>query len=192
MTLQPPRTALLVIDVQTGFDEIEASGADRNNPDAVARIGDLLAAFRQVGWPVVHVRHESTNPESVFAAGRPGRAAKPEAGERPGETVLTKRQNSAFEGTDLRKLLVAAGTERLVLCGATTNHCVETTARVAGNAGFEVWFVRDGTWTFDRIGPDGDRHAAADLHAATLANLHGEFARIVTTAEVVATLEECG
>lgn len=54
--------------------------------------------------------------------------------------------------------------------------------------GFETLPVRDACRTFDRIGPDGHHHAAEDIHAMTLANLHGEFARIVRAAEVVAAL----
>ncbi|MGL4314908.1 MAG: isochorismatase family protein, partial [Sphingomonas sp.] len=71
---------------------------------------------------------------------------------------------------------------------ATTNHCVETTTRMAGNLGFDAQLVRDATWTFDRIGPDGELHAAEDIHAMTLSNLNGEFARIVTAQDVVAAL----
>jgi hypothetical protein len=48
--------------------------------------------------------------------------------------------------------------------------------------------VRDATWTFDRVGPDGDAHAAADIHAMTLANLNGEFARIASASETIAAL----
>lgn len=179
---------LLVIDVQKAFDEMEAAGQRRNNPDAVARIADLLAAFRRAGAPIVHVRHESREPGSVFAPGRSGCAVKDGAREAPGEPVMVKHVNSAFIGTDLDGRLRAAGVATVVICGATTNHCVETTVRRAGNLGFEAWLVRDATWTFDRVGPDGDRHAAEDVHAMTLANLHGEFARIVRTAEVVAAL----
>lgn len=188
----PARPTLIVVDVQKAFDEIEVAGRRRNNPDALARIVDLLAAFREAGAPVVHVRHESAEPGSAFAPGAPGRAVKDEARERPGEPVFVKRVNSAFVGTDLESSLRGAGITTVVICGATTNHCVETTARMAGNLGFEAWLVRDATWTFDRVGPDGDRHAAEAIHAMTLANLHGEFARIVRTAEVVAALADGG
>jgi isochorismate hydrolase len=63
---------------------------------------------------------------------------------------------------------------------------------MAGNLGFDARLIRDATWTFDRIDPDGDRHSADDIHAMTLANLNGEFARIVSTAEAIAALESEG
>jgi nicotinamidase-related amidase len=181
-------TALIVIDVQRAFDEWEAAGKRRNNPDAVARIADLLQAFRARGAPVFHIRHEGTRPNSSFRPEASGYAVKNEARERPGEPVVVKRVNSAFIGTDLEMRLRAAGITTLVICGATTNHCVETTTRMAGNLGFDARLVRDATWTFDRIGPDGDAHSAEEIHAMTLANLNGEFARIVRTAEAIAAL----
>lgn len=180
--------ALIVIDVQRAFDEWEAAGKRRNNPDAVARIADLLKAFRAQGAPIFHIRHEGTNPTSSFRPDTSGYAVKDEAREQTGEPVVVKRVNSAFIGTDLEDRLRAAGIATLVICGATTNHCVETTARMAGNLGFDAALVRDATWTFDRIGPDGDTHSAEAIHAMTLSNLNGEFARIVTANEVIASL----
>ena len=103
--------------------------------------------------------------------------------------MIVKRVNSAFIGTDLEQRLRAANIKTLVICGATTNHCVETTARMAGNLGFDACLVRDATWTFDRAGPNGDQHSAEEIHAMTLANLNGEFARIVSAADAIAALE---
>lgn len=182
-------TALIVIDVQRAFDEWEAAGKRRNNPQAVERIGDLLAAFRERGAPIFHIRHEGTRPNSSFRPDGTGYAVKHEARERVGEPVIVKRVNSAFIGTDLEARLRARGITTLIICGATTNHCVETTTRMAGNLGFDARLVRDATWTFDRVGPDGDAHSAEDIHAMTLANLNGEFAQIVTTAQAIASLE---
>ncbi|PSO20974.1 cysteine hydrolase family protein [Bradyrhizobium sp. MOS003] len=182
-----PLPALIVVDVQRAFDEWEAAGMRRNNPDAVARIADLLRAFRTHGAPIFHIRHESTKPNSSFLPSRSGYAVKDEAREQPGETVIVKRVNSAFIGTDLEHRLRAGSIGTLVICGATTNHCVETTTRMAGNLGFDAHLVRDATWAFDRIGPDRDEHSAEEIHAMTLSNLNGEFARIVTTADVIAS-----
>ena len=185
----PQSTALIVVDVQHAFDEWEAAGKRRNNPDAVARISDLLAAFRGSQAPIFHIRHEGTRPASSFLPGGTGYRVKDEARERDGEPVIVKRVNSAFIGTDLESRLRAGGIGTVVICGATTNHCVETTTRMAGNLGFDARLVRDATWTFDRVGPDGDKHSAEDIHAMTLANLNGEFARIVTAAEAIAALQ---
>ena len=66
----------------------------------------------------------------------------------------------------------------------------ETTARVAGNLGYAVTFVLDATHTFDRTGPDGTTLTAAELARATATNLHGEFATVVSTAEVLEALDQ--
>jgi nicotinamidase-related amidase len=182
------RTALIVIDVQHGFAEQDAAGRHRNNAHALDRIVDLLAAFRARGLAIFHIRHASTEPESVFRPERPGFQVIAAARELPGEPVIVKNVNSAFIGTDLETRLREAGYHTLVICGATTNHCVETSTRMAGNLGFDAWLVRDATWTYDRTGPDGDFHSAAEIHAMSLSNLSGEFATIATTREIVADL----
>lgn len=188
MRLAPAATVLVVVDVQQAFAEREAVGERRNNPQAEARIAALLAAFRAAGAPVIHVRHASTNPASRLAPEKPGYAPLACAREEAGEQVLVKSVNSAFIGTDLEARLRAGGIGTLVLVGATTNHCCETTARMAGNLGFEALFVRDATWTFDHPGVDGETIPAETIHAVTLANLAGEFATIVAASEVIAAL----
>jgi nicotinamidase-related amidase len=189
MTRNPSsRTALIVVDVQRAFDQWEAAGKRRNNPDAVARIAQLLAAFRARGAPIFHIRHQGTRPNSSFLPDGTGYPVKDEARELAGEPVIVKQVNSAFIGTDLEARLRTAEIKTLVICGATTNHCVETTTRMAGNLGFDACLVRDATWTFDRIGPDDEKHSAEDIQAMTLANLNGEFARIVRASEAIAAL----
>jgi len=186
--LSPVDTALVVIDVQRAFDLWEAAGKRRNNPDAVARIADLLAAFRAARAPIFHIRHRSVRPGSSFAPNGLGYPVRDEARELAGEPVVTKEVNSAFIGTDLEAQLRATGVRSVVICGATTNHCVETTTRMAGNLGFDTWLVRNATWTFDRTGPDGDEHTAEAIHAMSLANLNDEFAHIASAAEIARAL----
>jgi nicotinamidase-related amidase len=130
----------------------------------------------------------STDPSSPLRPGQPGNAFKPETAPIPGEVVIEKRVNSAFIGTSLETDLRRAGCRGLVIVGLTTNHCVSTTARMAGNLGFVTSVVSDATATFDRVGPDGVAHRAEQIHAMALSDLHGEFATVVDTAAVVAAL----
>jgi nicotinamidase-related amidase len=104
--------------------------------------------------------------------------------------VLVKHVNSSFIGTDLEARLRERDIKYVVIVGATTNHCVETTTRMAGNLGFNVKLVRDATWTFDLEGVDGEHFPADQVHAMTLANLQGEFAEIVTASDVMHRLAE--
>lgn len=186
--LDPETTALLVVDVQRAFEEWDATGQRRNNPDAGSRIADLLTAFRSQGAPVIHVRHASLNPESAFQADRPGHQVQDVAREEPGEPIVVKNVNSSFIGTDLEERLRAGGIENVVIVGATTNHCVETTARMAGNLGFNTLLVRDATWTYDRVGVDGELFPAEQIHAVTLANLNDEFVEVASADEIARRL----
>ena len=183
-SISPP--ALLLIDVQRGFDE-PYWGA-RNNPQAEQRIAELLSAWRKASWPVIHVQHMSTEPDSPLRPDRPGNGFKPEAMPREGEPVFQKKVNSAFIGTGLESHLRAGNIERLVVAGLTTDHCVSTTVRMAGNLGFDVVLVSDATATNDRKGPDGVSYPAEQVHQLALASLHGEFAQVRPAAEVLATV----
>lgn len=184
------RTALLLIDVQRGFDDEAYWGGGRNNPDAEENIAALLEAWRETGRPVIHVQHASTNPRSPLRPGHPGHEIKPEAAPREGEPVVVKNVNSAFIGTSLEADLRDAGISALVIAGFITNHCVSTTTRMAGNLGFRTVVVSDATATFDRVGPDGRRWDAETVHEISLASLHDEFATIASTADVLAAAEE--
>ncbi|UXN57697.1 cysteine hydrolase family protein [Phyllobacterium zundukense] len=189
LSLLPEQTALIVIDVQKAFDEMEAVDNRRNNPEAVARIAELLAAFRRSKASIIHIRHSNQKPQSRFNPAQSGHQVIEEARERPDEPVLVKTVNSSFIGTDLEQRLRNSGIHGVVIVGATTNHCVETTTRMAGNLGFDTLLVSDATWTFDRQGLDGRLYAAADIHAMSLANLNDEFCRVVATEDIIAALK---
>jgi nicotinamidase-related amidase len=186
LSIERHATTLLMIDLQQGFDE--KRWGLRNNPHLEHRASLLLRAFRAAGRPIVHVRHISSDPSSPLRPGQRGNEFKPETRPVAGERVIEKSVNSAFIGTSLEESLRKAGCRHLVIAGLTTNHCVSTTARMAGNLGFETWVVSDATAAFDRIGPDGVAHAAADIHAMALSDLHREFATVVDTATVIDAL----
>ena len=182
----PPNTVLIVIDVQEAFND--PSWGKRNNPAAEARIAALLAGWRRTRRPVIHVQHRSPRAESLFHPSRPGFKVKPEAEPIPGEPVIFKEVNSSFIGTDLEDRLRAMGAATLVIAGITTDHCVSTTARMAGNLGFATHLVSDATATFERRGPQGAHFSAEQVHDTELASLHGEFAIVLDCAAVLEML----
>ena len=179
---------LLVVDVQQGFDQYNES-LHRNNPDLERNIARLLDTWRATGRRVVYVQHVSRQPQSPLRPNQPGVEIKPEVQPRPGEEVVQKSVNSAFIGTTLEADLRAAGVSTLVVTGMQTNLCVSTTARMAGNLGFDTIVVSDATATFDNKGPDGRLFPAQLLHDVALADLNGEFATIVGTNEILKNLE---
>lgn len=177
--------ALIVIDVQQGFDDPVWGPRDR--PDAEANIGRLLTAWTDASRPVVLVRHDSRSAESPLAPGTAGNALKSVVADAPHDLFVTKEVNSAFYGRpDLDAWLRDRGVDEVVVCGIQTNMCVETTARMAGNLGYRVVLPIDATHTFDLEGPGGLRLTAAELARATAVNLAGGgFAEVVTTDAVV-------
>jgi len=177
------RTALLLVDVQQGFDE--PYWGTRNNPDAESVMARVLTHWRARRWPVFHVQHLSTNPRSPLRPGQPGVEFQPALRPLPSEPVFQKHVNSGFIGTDLEQRLRAAGVTRLVVAGLTTDHCVSTTVRMAANLGFEVMLLSDATATHNRQGPDGREWSAEEIHWSALASLHGEFATVCSAAEVL-------
>lgn len=184
MTQRPPDGAvLLLIDLQRAIDHPD--WGRRNNPAAERRVADLCAHWRGRGWPVWHVRHDSLEPNSHYRPGQPGHEFKPEALPHPGEPVIAKQTNNAFIGTGLEARLREGGHDALVIMGVITNNSVEATVRMAGNLGFHTFLVADACFTFDRRDWNGVLRPAEDVHAMSLANLAGEYAQIIASADLL-------
>lgn len=176
--------ALIIIDVQKAIDD-PSWGADRNNPDCEANIARLLAHWRERGWPLFHVRHLSREPQSTYRPGQPLCEFKDEVKPLPGERIIDKSTNSAFIGTTLERELRDAGFETVVIAGVITNNSVEATARMSGNLGFDTIVVSDATATFGRRDYDGRWRTAQEVHAMSLANLEGEYAKVMKAIELL-------
>lgn len=169
---------LLIIDMQVGMGWPQ-SGV-RNNPGAESIILQLLTAWRDRGAPVVHVRHISRSPGSPFWPGQPGVDFQPDLQPLAHEHVVEKNVPDAFVNTGLERWLHARGQSSVVIVGVSTSNSVESTARSAGNLGFRTFVVSDGTFAFEKVDLRGVHWSADDVHAMALANLHGEYATVVT------------
>jgi len=177
-------TALIVVDVQKGFDDAAFWG-NRNNPECEANVGRLIQAWRDHDWPIVFVRHDSTTPGSPLAVGSPGNEFKDVVTGDP-DVLVSKTVHSAFHGTpDLAAWLLEQGITGIAVCGIQTNMCCETTARVGSDLGFEMIFVTDATHTFDLVGANYQVYRAREIARYTSLTLNADFGRVVTTVELV-------
>lgn len=184
--MQPAIPALIIIDMQKGM--ASPAAGQRNNPDAEQNIAALLRAWNKAGATVVHVRHMSRTPSSVFWPGQPGAEFQEQFAPQANGHVLEKNVPDAFVNTGLERWLRVRDLTRLVIVGVSTNNSVEASARTAGNLGFDTQVVADATFAFAKVDYAGTHRSADEVHAMALANLEGEYATVVDTERVLAAL----
>ena len=177
------KPALIIIDMQKGMATPQAG--PRNNPQAEANIALLLQAWRDRAWPIVHVRHMSRAPGSLFWPGQVNNEFQPALAPLPHEQVVEKKIPCAFTNNMLDGWLRERRITQLVIAGVSTNNSVEATARTAGNLGFAVRVVSDACFAFDKVDYAGTPRSAAEVHAMSLANLDGEYASISSSDKVL-------
>ena len=175
--------ALILIDQQKGIHHPKLGR--RNNPHAEERMAELLAHWRGTARPVIHVQHMSRSPDSVFWPEQSGVEFQERFMPLHGERLIQKQVPDAFCGTTLEAGLREAGIEQLIIVGVATHNSVESTARTAGNLGFDTWVAEDACYTFDKVDFFGKAHSAEDVHAMSLGNLDGEYATVVSASEIL-------
>jgi nicotinamidase-related amidase len=185
MSLKEQNAALILINMQKGFSEEEYWGGNRNNKDAEKKASIILNKWRTLNLPVFHIVHSSQNPDSRVHESHPGFEIKDEVKPINGEPVIKKNAYSAFIGTDLKERLDKQGINMLVIIGMATNLCVSSSARMAGDLGFDTFLISDATATFDRIGINGEKFSSETIHQTTLANLNNEFAQVIDTKKLL-------
>lgn len=189
LPFHPARSALLVLDMQRYFLE---PGSHAFVPSAMAIIPGLVnlsQAYSAHGLPVCFTRHLN-NPQDagqmatwwrdLIAPESPASAIVPDFDLASGQ-VIEKSQYDAFYNSSLEHSLAARQVKQIVIGGVMTHLCCETTARSAFMRGFEVFFLADGTATYNRA-----------FHQASLLNLEHGFATLVRVGDILAALEGTG
>ena len=180
--------ALLLIDIQEGFNE--PMWGERNNPLFEEIIQKLLDFYRTKNLPVIHVKHNSTDINSPLHLNNKGNQFMAIAQPQGKEPIFEKTVNSAFIGTDLDMYLRKNDIKEIVIVGLTTDHCVSTTTRMAGNLGYNVYVVEDGTATFGKIDHRGRKFSAEEIHTISLVSLFNEFAHIISAKELFKKIDK--
>lgn len=176
-------SALLVIDVQQSFYKMPYWSEDGLAQYQTSQ-SRLIEYARSQHWPVIFIYHTGRGP------------FKPDSGlvapmdwidKQPGDTVFYKRVHNALSESGLQPWLDQRGINHLVISGIRTEQCCETTARYASDAGFEVDFILDATFTFPMKGIDDNTVSAEEIKATTGMVLQQRFATVVNTDAYIET-----
>lgn len=177
-------TALVIIDMQRGM--LPENTGPRNNPQAEDNMERLLRVWRERNLPVVHVRHMARAPGGSFWPGSTNCEFQPRFEPLPSEHRMEKNMNDAFAQSGLERWLRLRDISSLVIVGVSTNNSVEATVRAAFCLGFDVTLPDDACYTYDKVDYLGVLRPAEDWHVMALSNLHGEYATIRSTEEILA------
>jgi nicotinamidase-related amidase len=190
-TFDPTTTALVIIDMQRDFVEPGGFGEALGNDVSILRttiapIKKVLEACRKLGMMIVHTREGHRTdltdcPPSKLVRGKPkrkigdggsmgrllvrgeaGHDIIPELYPKAGEIVIDKPGKGAFYATDFEAILRNKGIKSLIVCGVTTEVCVNTTVREANDRGFNCLVPDDCVGSYF---PDFQKAALAMIKA---------------------------
>lgn len=201
MELRKDNVALVVIDMQNGFCRPEGSCAKVGLPvealaPSITPCAELIAAAREATLPIIYTRYVFQSDYSDggilikhllpalaevegLKAGTWDIEILDELSPAEGDTVIDKNRPSAFYAPEFEAVLKERGITQLVVCGVTTNCCVETTARDASQRDYETFVVRDAVAEYDQ-----------DRHDNALISLEMLFAGVVCKDDVLAAWAE--
>lgn len=157
------KSALLVIDVQQGLFIPPPAEAE----NVIERINQLSERARQAGAPVIFIQHQTAGAE--LPQGSEAWQIHPGLQVKTGDYRVDKTTPDSFLRTNLGELLSAEGVTQLVICGYSSEFCVDTTTRRAAGLGYPVTLVADAHTSHDKAHASGERIRAH--HNATLSNI---------------------
>lgn len=178
------KSAVIVVDLQKDYlasGRWPLVGIDQ----AVANAAKVIAAARDRGQKVIHVRHEFPADGPFFAAGSAGAEIIEAVAPGAGEATITKNHPNSFRDTQLKAMLDGDGITDVVIVGAMSHMCIEATARAASDFGYATTTVADACATRD-VEFDGKTVPAAEVHAAYMSGLAFAYGQVRTTADLTA------
>ncbi|MFC1581195.1 cysteine hydrolase family protein [Thermodesulfobacteriota bacterium] len=174
------KKGLIIIDVQNDYFKggaMELVGME----DAAENCRTLLENFREAGLPIFHVQHFSIQEGAAFfIPNTTGSEIHESVTPREDEVLITKNYPSAFRDTGLHGILQKSQVKELVVCGAMSHMCIDTTVRAAFDSGYSCRLISDACATRN-LEFEGKVIKASDVHAAFMASLGGPFAAVLTT-----------
>ena len=181
------KQGLIIIDVQNDYfagGSMELMAMD----EASSNCQILLDSFRIKQAPLFHIQHISAQEGATFfVPNTPGCEIHASVQPRENEPVVVKHYPNSFRETELNTILQNAGVDELVICGAMTHMCIDTTTRAAFDLGYRCHVVSDACATRD-LEFNGQLVKAEDVQAAFMAALSAPFAHISSTDQYLDTL----
>ena len=177
---------LLIIDIQNDYfpgGEMELVKMD----EAAGNAQKLLYYFRKNNLPIVFIQHLATKPNASFFIPETS-GAEIHQSIRPldNETVIVKNFPNSFRNTNLNQHLQASNSKDLVICGAMSHMCIDTTTRAAADLGYSCTLISDACATRDLVFND-QKVKASDVQIAYMAALNSTFAQVISTDQFLVT-----
>ncbi|HAH22589.1 MAG TPA: cysteine hydrolase [Prolixibacteraceae bacterium] len=158
--------------------------------EASANAALLLSLFRERNWPLVHIQHISLKANaSFFVSGSRGVEIHSSVLPLEGEHIVEKHFPNSFRQTNLLEILSAQNIDELVICGAMSHMCIDTTTRAACDLGYPVTLIHDACATRN-LTFNNQVVEATDVQTAYMAALNGSFAKVISASEYVFSLND--
>jgi nicotinamidase-related amidase len=171
------KTALLLIDIQNDYFEGHMRLA--NIEGAANKAKEALGLFRERHLPIFHIQHFSIRPNATFfLPGTLGVEIHDSVKPQNDEAIIKKNFPNSFRETGLQEALQQLQIENLVICGAMSHMCIDTTTRAAFDLGYKNIVISDACATKDLEFYD-EKVPAQTVHAAYMAGLNSLFAQVM-------------
>ncbi len=176
------KSALIIIDIQNDYF-LGGNMALVGIEQAAANANCLLGSFRSMQAPIFHIRHLATRKNATFfIPDTVGAEIHTTVKPREGEPVVIKHDPNSFHHTDLHKMLQRNQIDKLIICGAMSHMCVDSTTRAAYDLGYACTVIADACATKD-LCFDNNFIPAQQVHMTFMGSLQCIFSDVISLAQ---------